>query len=194
MCASAIGYYGNRGNNELSEKDDKGSDFISMVCDEWEKSAQIALKNDIRTVLLRIGIVLSPMGGALKRLLFPFNFRFGTKIGSGSQYMSWVTIDDVLGAINHILHNESLKGAVNIVSPYPVTNAKFVKILAGILEHNIIFTIPEALINLVFKDMGREVLLSSTRAMPEKLINSGYRFRYSELEHALKHLLGRKSV
>jgi len=191
ICASAIGYYGNRGDKILTENDPSGDDFISKVCSEWEKSAQAAVDKGIRTVFMRIGIALSPAGGALSRLLPPFRAGFGGKIASGSQYMSWVGIDDVIGAFSHVLADNKIAGPVNVVSPNPATNLEFTKILGKILSRSAIFSIPAAAINLAFGEMGREVLLSSTRVVPQKLIESGYRFRNPGLSGALSHLLGK---
>jgi len=191
ICASAIGYYGNRGDKILTEDDQPGDDFISKVCSKWEKSAQATVDKGIRTVFMRIGIALSPAGGALSRLLLPFRAGLGGKIASGSQYMSWVGIDDVIGAFFHVLADNKIAGPVNVVSPNPVTNLEFTKTLGKVLARPAVFSIPAAAINLAFGEMGREVLLSSTRVMPQKLIESGYRFRNPDLSGALSHLLGK---
>jgi len=191
ICASAIGYYGNRGDKILTEDDSPGDDFISKVCSEWEKSAQAAVDKGIRTVFMRIGIALSPAGGALSRLLLPFMAGLGGKIASGSQYMSWVGIDDVIGSFFHVLADNKIAGPVNVVSPNPATNLEFTKALGKVLSRPVIFSIPAAAINLAFGEMGREVLLSSTRVVPQKLIESGYIFRNPDLSGALSHLLGK---
>ncbi len=191
ICASAIGYYGNRGDKILTEDDQPGDDFISKVCSKWEKSAQATVDKGIRTVFMRIGIALSPAGGALSRLLLPFRAGLGGKIASGSQYMSWVGIDDVIGAFFHVLADNKIAGPVNVVSPNPVTNLEFTKTFGKVLSRPAVFSIPAAAINLAFGEMGREVLLSSTRVMPQKLIESGYRFRNPDLSGALSHLLGK---
>jgi len=191
ICASAVGYYGNRGDKILTEGDPPGDDFISKVCSEWEKSAQVAVDAGIRVALMRIGIALSPAGGALLRLLPPFRAGLGGKIASGAQFMSWVGIDDVIGAFFHVLADSKVAGPVNVVSPNPVTNLDFTKTLGQVLSRPAIFSIPAAAINIAFGEMGREVLLSSTKVMPEKLIKSGYRFRNPDLFGALSHLLGK---
>lgn len=191
ICASAIGYYGNRGNKILTEDDPSGDDFISKVCSEWEKSAQAAVDAGIRVAFMRIGVALSPAGGALLRLLLPFRAGFGGKIASGSQYMSWIGIDDVVGAFFHVLAENSISGPVNVVSPNPVTNIEFTKTLGKILSRPAVFSVPAAAINLAFGEMGREVLLSSTRVMPQKLLETGYGFRNPDLTGALSHLLGK---
>ncbi len=191
ISASAIGYSGNRGDRILTEDDKPGDDFISKVCGEWEKSARSAVSAGIRVVFMRIGIALSPAGGALRRLYLPFAAGVGGKIASGSQYMSWIGIDDVIGAFFHVLAESKISGAVNVVSTNPVTNLEFTKTLGKVISRPTIFSVPAAAINLAFGEMGREVLLSSTRVMPEKLIETGYRFRNPDLSGALSHLLGK---
>jgi len=189
--ASAIGYYGNRGDELLTEEDTCGADFISGVCSQWEQAAAPARVKGIRTVFLRIGIGLSPLGGALKELLRLFKLGFGGKLGSGSQYMSWIGIDDIIGAIYHVVSDDNVEGPVNVVAPNPVTNLEFTKILGKVLSRPTLFSVPETAIKLAFGEMGREILLSSTRVMPNKLVETGYRFRNPDLEGALRHLLGK---
>ncbi len=191
ICASAIGYYGNRGNETLDESHGPGNDFISMVCDQWEQSARLLPDKGIRTSFLRIGVVLTPLGGALQRLLLPYKFGIGGKIGSGSQYISWVGMEDVLGSIHHILFHDSVSGPVNIVSPNPVTNKTLTKTLGLILSRPTPFPIPSKVIQFAFGEMGKEILLSSTRVMPQKLLQTGYRFKNPVLDEALKQMLGK---
>jgi len=191
ICASAIGYYGNRGDELMTEESASGSDFISSVCRLWEKSTIAVKKKGIRTVLHRIGIVISPLGGALKKILPAFRIGAGAVIGSGTQYMSWIDIDDVIGSIYHSVYDNRIEGPVNVVAPAPVTNKEFSQILAGVLNRPILFNIPEFLINIIFGEMGREILLSSTRVAPIRLSDTGYRFRFPDLESSLRHLLGR---
>lgn len=190
VSASAIGYYGNRGDDVMTEESCAGDDFISGVCTGWEASAEPSIRKGIRTVMMRIGIALSPAGGALARLLPSFRYGAGAKIASGSQYMSWIAIDDVIGAIYHTLMTETVEGAVNVVAPEPLTNGAFTKILSETLNRPRLFTIPDAVIRAMFGEMGREILLSSTRVKPEKLLATGYRFQYPDLSGALHHLLG----
>jgi len=191
ICASAVGYYGHRKDWIMTEKEGPGNDFISQVCYEWEKAASPAIEKGIRVVFMRIGIALTPAGGALKRLLSHFQIGLGGKIASGSQFMSWVGIDDVIGAIYHTVSHEELEGAVNLVSPNPVTNLEFTNRLGKVLLRPVRFTIPALAVKLAFGEMGKEVLLSSTRVQPVKLLESGYKFRNLELEGALRHLLGK---
>jgi len=191
ICASAIGYYGDRGNEILDENHGPGNDFISKVCDQWEQSARLLPEKEIRTSFLRIGVVLTPLGGALQRLLLPFKSGFGGRIGSGDQYISWVGMEDVLGSIHHILSNDSISGPVNIVAPNPVTNNTLTKTLGEILSRPTLFPIPSKLIQFAFGEMGKEILLSSTRVMPQKLLQTGYRFKNPVLDEALKQMLGK---
>jgi len=190
VSASAIGYYGDRGPETLSEKSDRGSDFISEVCERWEKAAAPVEGKGIRTVFMRIGVVLTPRGGALKKMLPVFKSGFGGRLGSGKQVMSWVGIDDVIGAIYHAIGEERLEGPVNVVSPFPVTNARFSKTLGKVVRRPVLLRTPETAIKAVFGQMGKEIVLSSTRVLPEKLLSSGYRFRTPDLEETLRHLLG----
>lgn len=189
--ASAIGYYGNRGDAVMTEAEAPGYDFISEVCRKWEDAAAPARSCGIRTVFLRIGIVLTPAGGALKKLLIPFRMGLGGRIGSGNQYMSWISMDDAISAIRHCLIASELEGPVNIVSPRPVTNREYAETLGKILSRPARFPVPGAAIKLAFGQMGRETVLSGARVIPALLNDSGYRFRHPDLEIALRHVLGR---
>jgi len=144
-------------------------------------------------VFLRIGITLSPLGGALNKLLLPFKLCLGGKLGPGNQYMSWIGIDDVIGAIYHVVSNNNIEGPINVVAPNPVTNLEFTKTLGKVLSRPTLFSVPETVIKPAFGEMGREILLSSTRVVPNKLLATGYRFRNPDLEGALRHLLGKKT-
>ncbi|MFZ2633112.1 MAG: TIGR01777 family oxidoreductase [Desulfosalsimonadaceae bacterium] len=191
LCASAIGYYGDRGDALLDESDISGRDFISDVCKQWEASANPAIQAGIRTVNLRIGIVFSPQGGALGKLLPPFRMGIGGKIASGRQYMSWISIDDAVGAIHHTMLHDQITGPVNLVSPNPATNLEFTRTLARVLSRPAYFTVPKMAIEAVFGEMGRETILSSTRVRPFVLETTGYPYRHPDLETALRHLLGK---
>ena len=187
--ASAIGYYGNRGDELLMESSPPGNDFLADVCRQWE-DAVIPIKNaGIRTVIMRTGIVLSPDGGALKNMLLPFKLGLGGVIGSGSQYMSWIAIDDVVAALLHCVEHEKCEGVFNLVAPEPVTNAKFTATLGKVLHRPTFMSQPVFLMKVLFGEMVEALLLSSTRVEPQKLLKSGYRFLYPELEGALGHLL-----
>jgi hypothetical protein len=178
----------------MTEQCGEGNDFISEVCRLWEQSTRPADEKGIRTVHLRIGIALNPMGGALKKLLLPAQFGLGGKLGAGTQYMSWIHMDDVLGAIYHVLDRQHLHGPVNVVAPAPVTNQVFVQTLGRVLKRPCFYSVPESVIHAMFGEMGREIPLSSTRVSPDRLLDSGYRFRFPVLEDALRHLLGRMAL
>ena len=191
ICSSAVGYYGNRGDDLLSEESSSGAGFLPEVCREWEAAAGPAAEADIRTVHMRTGVVLSANGGALGKMLLPFKLGLGGRLGDGRQWMSWIDMDDMVGAIHHILKNDLLHGPVNLVAPKPVTNAEFTKVLAGALSRPAIFPVPAFAAKLAFGEMGEEVLLWSQRVEPSKLIASGYPFRFRELAASLKNVLGR---
>ena len=191
VCASAIGFYGDRGEELLTEASAPGSGFLTDTCRDWEAAAQSASEKDIRVVNLRLGVVLSPGGGALAKMLLPFRLGVGGKIGSGRQYMSWIGIDDVVGAIHYALTADELRGPINAVSPNPVTNREFTKTLGRVLSRLTIFPMPAFAARMAFGEMADELLLSSTRVKPARLQNSGYYFRHPRLEDALRHLLGK---
>lgn len=191
VCASAIGYYGDRGDEVLREDSPPGTDFLAGVCREWEVAARPAADRGIRVVHLRIGVVLSPEGGALAKLVTAFKMGAGGKVGSGTQYMSWIALDDVIGVIRHVLQTEDLGGPVNTVAPHPVTNGEFTQTLGRVLDRPAVFSVPAFAARLAFGEMADALLLSSARVEPAKLLNSNYQFKYPELEGALRHLLGK---
>jgi hypothetical protein len=190
VAASAIGYYGDRGDEILREESPPGSNFLAGVGREWEAATEPAAQKGIRGVNLRIGVVLSTAGGALARMLFPFQMGLGGEIGSGKQYMSWIAIDDLVSIIVHALTTDSLRGPVNAVSPHPVTNREFTKTLGRVLGRPTVFPMPAFAARLAFGEMADELLLASARVEPAKVLASGYTFRYPELEGALRHVLG----
>lgn len=189
ISGSAIGFYGDRGDQEMTEASAAGDTFLAEVCKEWEAESRRAEDMGIRTVLLRTGIVLSKDGGALATMLTPFKFGVGGVVGSGKQWMSWVSMDDVVGIVNFALENESLRGAINVTSPNPVTNEEFTKTLGSVLYRPTILPLPEFAVNLVFGEMGDALLLDSTRVVPKRLLDTGYQFRYTALKPALEHAL-----
>jgi uncharacterized protein (TIGR01777 family) len=189
IAASAIGFYGNRGAEMLNEKSASGNDFLSNVCREWELATKAAAEAGVRVVNLRFGVVLSEEGGALAKMLTPFRLGVGGRVGDGKQYMSWIALDDVVGAIIHALEDEKMNGAVNAVAPRAVTNTEFTKALGGALSRPTIFPVPAFALRLAFGEMADALLLSSTRVEPAKLLSAGYKFQYPELSGALKHLL-----
>ena len=191
VCASAVGYYGDTQGQWVSEGDASGTQFVSRVCREWEAATEDAAAAGIRVVLLRIGPVLAPRGGALGRMLTPFKLGAGGRIGGGEQYLSWVAVDDLLGIISHVLAHPEIHGPVNAVSPNPVTNIAFTKTLGKVLRRPTFFTVPAFGVRMLFGEMGDEVLLAGARVKPERLIQTDFAFRFPELEPALRHLLGK---
>jgi len=191
VSSSAIGYYGDRGDEVLREDSAPGAGFLPEVCCEWEAATQAASAAGIRTVHLRTGIVLSPKGGALGQMVTPFKMGLGGKLGDGRQWMSWIDLQDMVGGIHHILKTDLLHGPVNMVAPRPVTNAEFTKTLASVLSRPAIFPVPKFAIKLAFGEMGETVLLGSQRVEPSQLVTSGYPFRFSDLRSSLQNCLKR---
>ena len=189
VCASAVGYYGDRGDEILREESASGSGFLPDVCREWEAACQPAADKGIRVVNLRIGVVLSPAGGALAKMLTPFKLGAGGVIGSGRQYMSWIALDDVVSAIHVALTLDSLRGPVNVVAPNPVTNREFTRTLGRVLSRPTLFPMPAFVARLALGEMADALLLASTRVEPAHLLATGFAFRYPDLEGALRHLL-----
>jgi uncharacterized protein len=187
--ASAIGFYGDRGDEVLREESASGEDFLSEVCREWEKATLAASQAGIRVVHLRIGFVLSAEGGGLTKMLTPFKLGVGGRVGSGRQYISWLTLDELVSIIRRALEDEHLRGPVNAVAPTPVTNLEFTKTLGHVLGRPTIFPMPAFAARLAFGEMADAVLLSSTRVVPARLQETGYEFAHPELEGALKHVL-----
>lgn len=192
LSASAIGYYGDCGDRTLSEEAPAGSDFLAEVCEQWEAATAAAGKAGIRVVRLRTGVVLSGSGGALQKMLTPFKLGVGGILGDGSQYMSWISIQDVVGSLLWLLEQESIAGPVNLVSPTAVTNLQFTKALGKVLSRPTIFPMPAPVVRLLFGQMGEELLLASTRVTPQVLEDGGYTFQHTALEDALRHVLQRR--
>jgi uncharacterized protein len=189
ISASAIGYYGDRGEENLREDSSSGNGFLPEVCREWEAAAEPAAKAGIRTVQMRFGLVLSASGGALQEMLPPFRMGVGGNMGNGRQWWSWVDIDDLVGAIQHVIKTDALRGPVNVVAPSPVRNAEFTKTLASVLSRPAIFPMPAFAARMVFGQMGDELLLASQRVEPAKLMASGYAFQKPDLRRALSAIL-----
>jgi uncharacterized protein (TIGR01777 family) len=192
ICASAIGIYGSRGDEVLTEASGPGSDFLANVTVGWEKSAELAEALGIRVVRLRLGVVLGK-GGALAKMLPPFRFGVGGRIGSGQQWMSWIHIDDVIGLIQFALANDAMTGAVNATAPNPVTNAVFTCELASVLHRPAILPVPKFALKMMFGEMA-EVIIASQRVVPEAALKAGYRFQFAELKPALNQILDRGGV
>jgi hypothetical protein len=189
ICSSAVGYYGDRGDELLTEQSEPGSGFLPEVCQEWEAATRAAAEAGIRTVLIRTGVVLSAKGGALGKMLPAFKMGVGGRIGDGRQWMSWIDVQDLVGAIHHILKSDLLYGPVNMVAPKPVTNAEFTKTLASVLSRPAIFPVPAPAVKLIFGEMGETVLLGSQRVEPTQLVSTGYPFRFSNLRASLENTL-----
>lgn len=189
-CASAVGFYGSRGaSNDLDESSPIGYDFLSGVCDQWEKATQSAQQAGIRVVHLRFGVVLSPNGGALAKMLTPFKLGLGGSFGSGKQMMSWIALDEIPQIIKHLIDNENISGAVNVVSPGAVSNREFTKVLGKVIKRPTIFPLPSFVAKFLFGEMGETLLLGGQKVTPKKLIDSGYVFKYPSLEDALRGCL-----
>lgn len=190
LAASAVGIYGDCGSSYCHEGSPPGHDFLADVCKQWEAASLPASQNGIRTVNLRFGIVLSSKGGALGKMLPAFKLGLGGVLGSGKQYMSWIAIDDVAAVILFALNEQSLKGPVNVVTPYPETNQTFTRLLGKVLHRPAFLKVPEFALRLVFgKEMTDEIFLSSTRVEPLRLTQAGYVFLFPDLEVAFRHLL-----
>ncbi len=189
ICASAIGYYGDREEEKLDESSGIGSGFLPEVCKKWEDATRSVEDAGIRTVRLRTGMVLSDAGGALQKMITPFKLGGGGVLGSGQQYMSWIGLDDVVSIIRYLFDNQNIDGSINLVSPDPVTNKEFTKTLGKVLKRPTLLPMPAFAVRLLFGEMGDALLLSSTRVYPKKLLQSGYEFKHPTLEPALRSIL-----
>jgi uncharacterized protein len=191
VSASAVGYYGSRGEEVLSEDKPPGTGFLSEVCVAWEAATELARQRGIRVVNLRIGMVLSGRGGALQPMASAFKMGVGGKLGDGQQFLGWITIDDLTNAIPHVIVNNTFNGPVNAVAPNPARNKDFTKTLGKVLGRPTIFSMPAFAVRLVFGEMADALLLASARVEPVRLLAEGFTFQYPELEGALRHVLGR---
>jgi uncharacterized protein (TIGR01777 family) len=191
VSASAIGYYGDRGAESLHEASQPGTGFLAEVCQAWEAATAPAVERGIRVVHLRLGIVLSPAGGALAQMLLPFKLGAGGVLGSGRQYMSWIALDDAIGAVLHALMTPSVQGPVNAVAPQPLTNRDFVTVLGRVLGRPTLLPLPALAARFAFGEMADALLLASARVAPRQLLETGYVFRYPDLDSALRHVLGK---
>lgn len=191
VCASAVGIYGDRGEELITEESAAGCGFLANVCRDWEAATEGAARAGICVVNLRIGVVLSPRGGALGKTLLPFKLGLGGVIGDGRQYWSWIAIDDMVGVVLHILMDGRLRGPVNAVAPKPVTNGEYTKTLGRVLRRPTVLPLPAVVARLAFGEMADAALLGGARVLPRQLQETGYEFRFTELEGALRHMLGR---
>jgi uncharacterized protein (TIGR01777 family) len=189
ISASAIGYYGSRGDELLTEESKPGEGFLADVCMEWENATKSAEEKGIRTVHARFGIILDPEGGALAKMLTPFRMGVGGKVGDGKQWMSWITLDDVVDGLRFLLEKSSISGPVNFVAPNPVVNAEFTKALGHALSRPTFFPVPGFVAQIAFGEMGEALLLASQRVDPTRLKVSGYKFHHEKIDDALSHLL-----
>ena len=190
VSQSAVGFYGPRGDDSLEESSAPGSDFLAGVCRDWETEAERAHDSGIRVVAVRTGIVLGPRGGALARILPPFKLGVGGPLGDGRQWMSWIHLDDEVGVLLHALRAGSLEGPVNATAPHPVTNLEFTRTLGRVLSRPTLMPMPGPLLRIVLGEFA-DFLLTGQRVVPRKLEQSGYRFRFPELEPALRELIAR---
>jgi uncharacterized protein len=191
VSASATGYYGDRGDETLTEESPPGRGFLADVCWEWEAATEAAAQQNIRVVNLRTGVVLSGSGGALAKMMTPFRIGLGGVVGSGRQYVSWIAVDDVVAAIFHTLNVTDFRGPVNLVAPQAVTNREFTRTLGRVLTRPTLVPLPAFAARLMFGEMADALLLASQRVEPFRLLASGFKFLYPELEGALRHVLGR---
>jgi uncharacterized protein (TIGR01777 family) len=190
IAASAIGYYGDRGDEWVSERSEPGPGFLAEVCRAWEAATEPARERGIRVVNLRIGVVLSATGGALARMLIPFRMGLGGRVGSGRQYLSWVTLDDLIGAVYHLIFAGDVHGPVNGVAPEPVSNREFTKILGRVLGRPTVLPMPAAVVRVVFGELGQALLLEGARVSCSSLEQSGFQFQFPDVESALRAELG----
>ncbi len=184
ISTSAVGIYGDRGDEKLTEDSSSGSGFLTNVCRDWEAEVKKA-KTSI--IILRLGVVLGKGGGALEKIILPFKMFVGGPLGSGNQYMSWIAVDDVIGLIKFAIENASVSGILNVTSPNPVTNKEFSNVLGKILHRPSFMPVPDFALKLLLGEMS-ELLLSSQRVLPERAMELGYKFRYADLEKALGHI------
>jgi len=189
LSASAIGYYGNRGDELLTEQSAPGEDFLSSVCIEWENATKPAMEKGIRTIQTRFGVILDPEGGALAQMLTPFRMGIGGRVGSGKQWMSWIALEDVVNGLKFLIADKPVYGPINFVAPNPVTNAEFTKTLGRVLSRPTLFPIPAFGARLAFGELADALLLSSQRVEPGVLEDKGFLFSWPTVEPALRHLL-----
>ena len=191
VSASAIGFYGDRGTEQLTESSSPGTGFLPEVCRDWEGAAEPARAAGIRVVNLRLGVVMDHAGGALSKMLLPFKMCVGGIIGNGQQYWSWLTADEAARMFQYAVNNESLSGPVNAVSPAPATNYEFTKALGRVLHRPTIFPLPAFMAKLVLGEMAQDLILASTRVIPAKLQAAGYQFVHPEIDSALAAALNK---
>ena len=191
LCASAVGFYGNRGDEVLDEKSSRGDDFLSDICSEWENASQGAKDAGIKVVHLRTGIVVSPLGGALAKLLLPAKMGGGGPIGGGRQMQSWISLDDQIYAIHHLMMTDSSEGPYNLTAPNPVSQKQFAKVLGKVLRRPAFMPLPGFVMRIMFGEMGKKLVLEGQDARPNRLLDSGFEFTYTDIESCFRNCLGR---
>ena len=189
LAASAVGYYGDRGEESLTEESAPGADFLAHVARDWEAATAAATRAGIRVVNMRNGVVLTTRGGALAKMLPAFRLGLGGQVGSGTQYLSWIELDDIINAILHLLNDEKLVGPVNLTAPQPITNREFAKTLGKVLGRPAVVTVPAFALRLAFGTEGAAMVQSGQRVVPARLVASGFDFAFTDAEHALRYLL-----
>jgi hypothetical protein len=193
LCASATGYYGNRGDEVLTESSEGGTDFLALLARDWEAEARRAELADIRTVRLRFGVILSSEGGALPRMLAPFKYGIGGRLGSGTQWMSWIALEDTVEIARSAIASHEFSGPVNIVAPNPVRNSEFTRVAAATLHRPAFFSAPAFALRIALGEMADPLLLASQRVIPERLMAMGYKFHFANLDASLQDILERKN-
>lgn len=195
ICASAIGYYGNHAPNEvLDENSPNGEGFLADICRQWEAGTELLRESNVRVVCMRLGVVLSKAGGALAKMWQPFQWGVGGVLGNGRQMISWVALDEIPYVVEHVIKNEQIKGAVNVVSPQAVSNAEFTKVLGEVIHRPTFLPVPGFAIRLLFGEMGQNLLLEGSHVLPSRLRESGYQFRHADLKTALKEVIHSPSL
>lgn len=189
VCASAVGFYGDRGDAEVDESSAPGTGFLADVVQQWEAAAKPAVDAGVRVVWLRFGVVLAVQGGALERMLLPFRLGLGGRLGSGKQWMPWIAVTDAVAAIEVALARNDMRGAYNVVAPQAVTNATFTRTLGRVLQRPTILPVPAFALRLAFGRFADEALLGGCKAVPKRLVEAGFRYKWPELEPALRHVL-----
>lgn len=191
VCASAIGYYGDRGDEVLTESSAPGTDFLASLARDWEAEATRAALAGIRTVQLRFGVILAPHGGALPKMLVPIRWGIGGRLGSGKQWLSWISLRDAVEIARDAILDQRYEGAINVVAPNPVRNAEFTRIAASLLQRSAIFPAPAFALRLALGEMAQALLLASERVLPERLIGLGYSFRDPQVDTVLQEMIGK---
>ena len=189
LCASATGYYGSRGDTILTDDGSLGTGFLAEVVAAWEEASRPATAAGIRTVNLRIGVVLAASGGALEKMLPAFKLGVGGKLGSGKQYMSWITLDDLIAALQFVMRQDSLAGPINATAPNPVTNSQFTEALGRVLHRPAFCAVPSFALKLLFGEMAQDTVLASARVVPQRLTEAGFQFTHGDIESALQAVL-----